>query len=283
MGRRSEQRIAVSLPVTVRGVDANGNPFEVRTETHDISFSGASLEGLQDVVTPGAKIELESHGRKAWYRVRWVGRDDSTRSGRIGIHSLEHGRYIWGVAPKGWEPDTYQPPVPAEKEASFSTVSAAFSSWSGPERRQFARHPCRIDARVKVDDGSVSLPGKIEDISLGGCYVEMLAPLPAETIVRISFKLDSEELEPRGRVCSSQIGAGMGIEFTSLKPDEFEALRKFAPPMVPPNNPAPHLPATSSEALDAIVRLLIHKGVFTSRELTDELEKVKNRRIVVPV
>ena len=283
MGRRSEQRIAVSLPVTVRGFNAHGNPFEVNTETHDISFSGASLEGLQDVVEPGAKIELESHGRKAWYRVRWVGREGSSKSGRIGIHSLEHGRYIWGVAPKGWEPDAYEPPVAAKSEAALSTVTAAFSAWTGPERRQFARHPCRIETKVTVEDGSITLPGKIEDISLGGCYVEMLAPLPSNTQVRLSFKLEGEVLEPHGRVCSSQIGSGMGIAFTSVKPEEFEALRRYAPPATPPAKAPSHVAATSSEALDAVVRLLVHKGVFTSSEFSEELERVKNRRVVVPV
>jgi hypothetical protein len=283
VGRRSEQRIAVSLPVTVRGLDSRGNPFTVNAETHDISFSGASLCGLSEIVAPGMKIEVETGGRKAWYRVRWVGKNDSSKAGRIGIRSLEHGRYIWGLTPKGWEPDTYEPSAVAEAEASFSSVSAAFSSWTGPERRQFARHPCRIEAQVTVEDGSVSLAGKITDISLGGCYVEMLSPLPAETAVRLSFMLDGSVLEPSGRVRSSQIGTGMGIAFTSVTPAEFEALRKFAPPMAPPDKPASPHSATSSEALDAVVRLLLRKGVVTAGELSEEIERVKSRRVVIPV
>ena len=283
MGRRSEQRIAVSLPVTVRGLDVRGNPFTVDTTTHDVSFAGACLDGLQDIVAPGAKIELESNGRKAWYRVRWIGRDGTSKSGRIGIRSLEHGRYIWGVAPKGWEADPYEPTAAAGTSSSYSSVAAAFTPWAGPERRQFARHPCRIEARVSVEDGSVSLPGTITDISLGGCYVEILSPLPAESRVQVSFKLDDEVLEPCGSVCSSQMGTGMGIAFTMIKPAEFEALRKFAPPAAPPGKTPPHVSATSSEALDAVVRLLLHKGVFTSSELSEELEKIKSRRVVVSV
>ena len=283
MGRRSEQRIAVSLPVTVRGFDARGKPFEINTETHDISFSGASLEGLHDLVAPGAKVELESHGRRAWYLVRWVGQNGSSQSGRIGIRSLENGRYIRGIAPKGWEVDTYEPPFPLAKKPPPSTNSAACDLWSGPERRQFKRYPCRIEATVTVDDGSIALPGKIEDISVGGCYVEMLAPLPVESIVQISFRIDDECLAPWGRVCTSQIGNGMGISFTSLKPEEFEALRKFALPTTPQKKPPTHVVASSSEALDAVVRLLMRKGLFTSSELTEELDRTKSRKVVVPV
>ena len=282
MGRRSEQRIAISLPVTVRGLDARGNPFTVDTATHDISFAGASLEGLKDLVAPGAKIEVESNGRRAWYRIRWVGEDGGSRAGRIGIRCLEHGRYIWGLAPKGWEPDTYEPSAVAEAEASLASVTAAFSAWTGPERRQFARHPCRIESRLSVEGSSAGLTGKITDISLGGCYVETLSPLPSETSVRLSFELDGAVLEPTGKVCSTQIGMGMGIAFTSMTPAEFEALRKFAPPMAPPADSASHFAATSSEALDAVVRLLLRKGVLKSSELSEELEKVKSRRVVVP-
>lgn len=283
MGRRSEQRIAVFLPVTVRGLDSRGNPFTINTQTHDISFSGASLDGLKEIVAPGAKIEVESQGRRAWYRVRWVGKEGTSQAGRIGIRSLEHGRYIWGVTPKGWEPDTYEPSALSQSESSLASVSAAFRSWAGPERRQFARHPCRFEVRVTVEDGSVSLAGKITDISLGGCYVEMLSPLPAETAVRLSFKLDAAALELSGRVRSSQIGTGMGIAFTSMTPAEFEALRKFAPPMATPDKPAPVPAPTSAEALDAVVRLLLRKGVVTAAELSEEIEKVKGRRLVIPV
>lgn len=282
MGRRSEQRIAVSLPVTVCGLDARGNPFTVNATTRDISFAGASLDGLQDLVAPGAKIEVESNGRRAWYRVRWVGEDGSSRAGRIGIRCLEHGRYIWGLAPKGWEPDTYEPSAVAEAGASLASVTAAFSAWTGPDRRQFARHPCRMESRVSVEGGSAGLTGKITDISLGGCYVETLSPLPSETSVRLFFELDGAVLEPTGRVCSTQIGMGMGIAFTSMTPAEFEALRKFAPPMALPADSASHFAATSSEALDAVVRLLLRKGVLKSSELSEELEKVKSRRVVVP-
>jgi hypothetical protein len=38
MGRRNEQRIAISFPVVVHGFDLRGNPFTVNAETFDISF-----------------------------------------------------------------------------------------------------------------------------------------------------------------------------------------------------------------------------------------------------
>jgi len=60
-------------------------------------------------------------------------------------------------------------------------------------------------------------------------------------------------------------------------------LRKFAPPTTPQEKPPTHVVASSSEALDAVVRLLMRKGLFTSTELTEELDRTKSRKVVVPV
>jgi len=314
MGRRSEQRIAISFPVIVRGIDPRGSPFSVTTDTHDISFSGASLRGLESVAAPGMKIEIESGGQKAWYRVQWVGANGSSKAGRIGVRCLDQGRYIWGIAPKGWEPDTYEPSMSFDAEPTPAPAAAAFSFWAGRERRQFARHPCRLEAEVTVEGDSTGLPGKVTDISLGGCYVEMLSPLPVDTLVRVSINLeDTTVLHVSASVRSSQMGFGMGVAFTGMGPDEFERLRKIAPPVVPParhpqppakpppSQPAParqsgltppkinsrsyaapefeslDLPA-ATEALEAIVRLLLRKGLLTRAELSAEFEKLKTAK-----
>jgi hypothetical protein len=78
-----------------------------------------------------------------------------------------------------------------------------------------------------------------------------------------------------------------------MLPQDFEALRKLAPPMLrtpePSKQPAPakevhsyaatdfdsaNLP-TNLDALVAAVRVLIRKGVLTRAEVMEELEKLK--------
>ena len=120
MGRRSEQRIAISFPVTVHGSDSRGNQFTVATETFDISLSGASVKGLNTITEPGAKIDIESGDQNAWYSVQWIGKSGTSKAGRIGVRCLEPGKYIWGVPAKGSEPDTYDPskPEPVAKRAA---------------------------------------------------------------------------------------------------------------------------------------------------------------------
>jgi PilZ domain len=313
MGRRSEPRIAISFPVHIRGLDARKNPFSITAHTFDISYSGASLKGLTDLVEVGAKLELCCGEQIASYRVQWIGRSGSPRAGRIGVRCLEIGKYIWGVPPKEVEADTYDPtrrePLPLMIDASASAYTSN-SSWRGPDRRQFARHVCCIAARVSLQHDSGEMSGKITDISLGGCYVEMLSPLPVGTVVQLSLSPAESTLHLLGKVRSSQTGFGMGVVFVGMDADDFEALRRFAPPTdglpvalklnaaaaVPPREnrvlAKPSAPPASvrtygpsdsdsldlsstADALDALVHLLLRKEIFTRGELAEELEKAR--------
>ena len=315
MGHRTEQRIAISLPVTVRGLDPHGHPFETTTETHDISCSGACLNGVGKSVELGSRVEIQCGDQRAWYRVQWA--DNSPMGlGRAGVRCLEPGNYIWGVPPKEWVPDNYEPShsepaIPEPVEVPPAHVGAP--AWSGADRRQFPRCSCRIEAQVTTDNGAVRLPGTVTDISLGGCYVEMLVPLPVDTAVEVLLQLDQTTAQMFGRVRSSQTGLGMGIAFTGMRPADFAQLQRLAPaptrpvaipklagtavgaqraaaPMasaraVPAQSrpPGPRsvevkdVPATP-EAFQAVVRLLFRKGLLTREELTEELEKLKPTR-----
>lgn len=316
MGQRQEQRIAVSFGVVVRGLDRHGNPFQTTSETHDISCSGACLTGLSGLVEPGSRIEVEYREQRAWYRVQWVD-NPAGGTGRAGVRCLEPGRYIWGVPPKGWAPDTYDPshPDPPVPEPVEVPPLATGPSYSGADRRQFPRVSCRIEAQVAIEKGSLRMPATVTDISLGGCYLEMLAPLPVDSLVEVLLKPGDVSLQMSGKVRSSQTGMGMGIAFTGMRPEDFEKLQKLAPPpanataipkyaaakrpdprpaAAPPPSagtergqarpPAPRSPEgidppATPEAFQAVVRLLFRKGLLTREELKEELEKLKPTRV----
>ncbi len=307
MGRRSEQRVKISFPVIVRGSDSRGSPFSVTTETYDISCTGACLIGLDHIVDPGKKIEIECQDRKAWFRVQWVGKSGSAKMGRVGVRCLEPGKYIWGVQPKEWEPDTYEPGAsvtPAVQPGVSGYAGGSAGNWTGGERRKFLRHACRIEAQVSIAGDSVRLSARVTDISLSGCYVEMLAPLPVDTIIELTLNPGDTTMHATGKVRSSQPGFGMGVLFTGLSPEDFEKLRKFAPPATgvsesarvashpppmlpsrgnapppvshPPLESGPPLqPESATEVLEAVVRVLLRKGTLTREELLEELSKPK--------
>jgi PilZ domain len=317
MARRSEPRIAVLLPVVVRGLDSRGSPFVVTTETHEFSCSGACLQGLNGVAERGTKVEIECQNQKAWYRVQWVGKPQSSKAGWTGVRCLEPGKHIWGVTPKEWEADIYDPvrPRPVVPPVAAAPLRHAVRPQpAGQERRQFPRHACRIEAEVTPQGHSSSLPGKITDIALGGCYVETLTPLPVETSIKLVFGQEDTTVRVTGMVRSSQMGFGMGVLFTGMSPENFEKLRRLifsteasatpskanapAPAEAPPvrrPQPEPRAPRVASrpasarefdlldppdvrETLAAVVRILCRKELLTRSELLEELERLKPAR-----
>ena len=314
MGRRSEQRITVRLPVLVRGKDENGVLFMLPAHTNDIAGSGACLSGLNGVGRMGEKIEIEYRGQKATFRIQWVGLEGTPRAGQIGVRCLEPGNYIWGVPLPEWSPDSYDPSAPNyARPEPLVTQSGYGATTSAPptERRRFPRQACRLEALVADEGTATRLPAKVTDLSLGGCYVEMLSPLPSGSLVELTLDPGGTLIRVRGKVRVSQMGMGMGVAFTGLSPEDFENLRNLAPPapvasstsspaprpapaqiqpsppsrreiplgtpgsapMITSDHPANNHPSTA-EALEAVVRVLFRKGILTRTEVTEELKKV---------
>jgi len=313
VGRRSEQRIVILIPVIVRGLDARGTPFELKAETCDISVSGARLRGLSNVAAPGNKIEVECKGKKAWYRIDWVGKARTLSANQVGIRLIEEGKYIWGVPPKEWAPDTFDPaPLKGYDRSSLPSLPQNTSQvlHTGEDHRRYPRKSYRIETYVMSEDSVVKQPGKITDISLGGCYVEMISPLPINSIIELNFSSEDTIFHLSGSVRSSQPGFGMGIEFRGMSPMEHEKLRSIAPPVPAPPEPArmpsrspqsmshaaaqtvpqqgyessslkesTDRPTTTAEALEAMMRVLSRKGLLTRAELSEELETLKTARV----
>jgi PilZ domain len=355
MGRRSEQRIAASLPILVRGIDSNGHPFTQSAQTHDISASGARIEGLVGISRPGTEFLIEYQGRKARFRVQWVGPVGTRIAGWVGVRCIDEGKYIWGLQLAASAPDEYDPrrtksgvPAPGSPDAILandsagSAASAPASSpvpWAGNERRQFPRAACRIEAHVATGGTTLFLPATVTDICLGGCYLEMLSPFPLHSEVDLCLGSGDHMIRARGRVCSAFPGMGMGVSFTGMSPGDLRKLRRIAPPLAdaqhsapaessapssrggpaPPPSPRfnpeivartgtgsiasvanppesgsrgslppgkgaagdfapsshPQFPSTIAEALEAVVRVLLRKGILDQAELSAELQRLK--------
>lgn len=92
------------------------------------------------------------------------------------------------------------------------------------ERRRDERF--NLNLPVKWDGMSGVHETRIEDISLGGCFVNTPARVELGEVVSIELRLPSGEWLPlRGEVTAFQPGIGFGMEFTFLTEEEDEALR----------------------------------------------------------
>ncbi len=92
----------------------------------------------------------------------------------------------------------------------------------------------RSDERVSTNlparwDGiSGRHQARIEDLGLGGCFVNTTGRVDVGEIVAVQIKLPAGEwLQLRGEVTSYQMGIGFGVLFTFLTHDEEQALRQI--------------------------------------------------------
>jgi hypothetical protein len=93
MGKRVEPRRSVRLRVKLTGTDGSGYRFTQTVFTNDVSVRGARLSGAPPLLEPASVVEVEYRGKKARFRVVWVG---GFVNDEVGLLSLEPSRCIWG-------------------------------------------------------------------------------------------------------------------------------------------------------------------------------------------
>jgi hypothetical protein len=84
------------------------------------------------------------------------------------------------------------------------------------ERRRSARYPFIAMAEIIDEKENVRTSSQVSDLSLHGCYVEMLNPFPEGTDVMIEIFSETESLEAQATVARIQPKQGMGLTFSEL-------------------------------------------------------------------
>src|ERR1041384_3584132 len=88
----------------------------------------------------------------------------------------------------------------------------------------------RVPTNLPAKWGSVTADheGRIEDLSLWGCFVNTSGRVDVGELVGVEIRLPSDEwLSLRGEVTSYQIGTGFGLKFSFLTEEEEETLQQL--------------------------------------------------------
>jgi hypothetical protein len=94
------------------------------------------------------------------------------------------------------------------------------------ERRNSQRK--RILLEAKWESMSRRHEARVDDVSLGGCFVNTYGKVELQEHVDLEIQLPSGEWLPlRGKVASYQPGVGFGISFSSLTAKETAALKEL--------------------------------------------------------
>ena len=216
MSSRGTFRRKVVLPVTV--IRHNGQEKQL-AHTLDMTENSARLGGLSIQLEVGEIIEIQRGASKGKFQVFWMGAPGSAMAGQAGVRSLNHDKSIWGV---------HLPADEVDQHVSINQVRNPMppvqTGQLPGEKRWHKRYECEGSATVKTPNTTYGSHGAIKDISEGGIYVEITAPLPVNTEVTLSMNVEGVWLDAAGIIRTSYPLVGMGISFQSMTGQNREKL-----------------------------------------------------------
>jgi hypothetical protein len=95
------------------------------------------------------------------------------------------------------------------------------------ERRRAPRYPFIADAEVTEIASDTKFNAKTSDLSIGGCFLDMLNPSPEGAEIQVRISHASTTFTARGRVVFVFPNMGMGVVFTSVEDNQLAALQKW--------------------------------------------------------
>lgn len=221
MGKRREVRLRTLLPVRVWGIDDKGDPFVQTAQTVDVSRTGARISGIRCLRATGDMVTIESRGGSAKFVVVWIGQLGSSEDGHFGIRALEPAKRIFKVEfPSFPATDAFKPQLQPDREKPTTvpaTPVSAAQEWSGEvERRVVERIRCNGTGQIMQQGVAYPIWAKICDVSLGGCYLELIFTLPKHTPIDLRMTINERTFSAKGKVATSHPGIGIGVRFISM-------------------------------------------------------------------
>ena len=93
--RRKEARIEADLAICVWGIDSKGLPFAQEALARNISYRGALLTGLEQLLRCGDVIGIQYGRKKARFRIIWLRDSESDEKIRAAVQRFEVDACPW--------------------------------------------------------------------------------------------------------------------------------------------------------------------------------------------
>jgi hypothetical protein len=100
-------------------------------------------------------------------------------------------------------------------------------SQRGAERRKTARYPFVANAEVREAAADTRISARVTEISVNGCYLDMLNPPAVGTSVLLKIHTEKDFFETSASVVYSHPNLGVGLMFREVNPHFLPTLRKW--------------------------------------------------------
>ena len=85
------------------------------------------------------------------------------------------------------------------------------------ERRRASRHFFTAEAELIEPQTEVRVTTRVGDLSLHGCYLDMMNPYPADTLLKLRIKAGDEVFESNTRIAYAIPNVGAGAAFLDVE------------------------------------------------------------------
>ena len=206
MGRRSQPRKQIAVPVRIFGTDNRGQVFSEKVLTANISRNGTDLADVRPELPLDEIIGLTYGKNRVHFRVKWIGRPGTPKARHVGLLNIAPEKSLWDF------------PLPPDAVDDYQLASI--------ELRKSPRFRCQNSIEVHVNGGA-SFWGTVADLSLSGCYVEMPIPLEPGTKLKVGIWLGQTKAWATAQVAHQTPGMGIGLHFLEISEPDRDQIRRF--------------------------------------------------------
>jgi hypothetical protein len=94
------------------------------------------------------------------------------------------------------------------------------------EKRRSPRYFFFASAELAEEDSQVRVPSRVSELSLHGCYFDMMNPFPVNTVVHLTIESGNALFQTRAKTIHSTPNIGAGVTFLDQTPESQPILNR---------------------------------------------------------
>lgn len=88
----------------------------------------------------------------------------------------------------------------------------------GSERRRTPRYTFIASAELIEEASDVRIATRVSELSLHGCYLDMMNPFPVGTLVLVKISAGEAFFQAKSKIVYAQMNMGAGVTFLAIEP-----------------------------------------------------------------
>lgn len=95
------------------------------------------------------------------------------------------------------------------------------------EQRRTPRYTFIASAELIEEKTDVRIATRVSELSLHGCYLDMMNPFPQDTLVLVKIFAGEDFFQAKARIVYVQPNLGAGLSFLEVEPEPLAVLQQW--------------------------------------------------------